>query len=1026
MIPIELTVQGLYSYKEPQTIYFEQLTTSQLFGIFGTVGSGKSSILEAIVFALYDRSERLNRSGDNRYYNMLNLQSRQLLIDFTFQVTSPELVKYRFAVTAQRKKKDYERVEIKERRHFRWDKDEWKPLEVSDAASLIGMTYENFMQTVIIPQGKFREFIDQKPNDRTQMLKELFRLERFDLSHKTNLLLSAVRAEITDSEARLSEIGPVSAEAIDAARREVQELELSLHQNAALLREADATCQTLEQLRKLFADKEIAQEHRQALHQQQSEYAAKEKQLREYREAETYFNDKFTTLTHTTAQLSKVRTSVEQLVEQLATNEQQVAKARRDRENAQAMYEDRENIRTQCQDLEHLIRISQVQRTLPELTSQEATARAEHEQLAQQVASTKQQVKQADQQLRTLEDQQEEQVALQEVVRWYQLQAQYEAEQRECDQRLSLQQRALHDIHERKRQLLTAHQWTENGTFDNFYHHYSTKKKQLAEALAEVIQEISRLKVKAEWVSNAQQLTSGEPCPLCGSTHHPSIAHPDSLAATLQVEEQALAELKEQEEALDQLAHDMRQLQSEFQKTTGILESAERELQATATKQEEHAAAFTWDSYRQCDPKEVIQRGRKYTQLLEEQKELRQQRTIQQQQLDSLEEKLSTQQQRWQQAQQALATGQSHVHNYRSLLKVLSYERYQRYTEPQLEESLRKGHTKLKQIESNYETTRERLQQCEKEKGILEARRDAEKILMEDLAARASSLEQEIQELCYEKEFDSVDYVKSLINLELDTEAVHDDILSYKNRLHTAEENFRKLIAQTQDQRYDALQHREALETCTALKQANEQLQHAWAVGKREVTELQEKLVKVQRLGQTLGIQKGREENLKELAGLFRGSGFVNYASTVLLEEVCRAANVRFKQLTKNNLSLELNGSNDFIVRDYLNDGKTRLLKTLSGGQIFQAALCLALALAENIKSLNQAQQSFFFLDEGFGALDKNSLRVVFDTLKSLRKENRIVGIISHVEELQQEIDVYLKVEHDKERGSLIKGSWEI
>ncbi|MGI9543593.1 MAG: SbcC/MukB-like Walker B domain-containing protein, partial [Cyclobacteriaceae bacterium] len=98
---------------------------------------------------------------------------------------------------------------------------------------------------------------------------------------------------------------------------------------------------------------------------------------------------------------------------------------------------------------------------------------------------------------------------------------------------------------------------------------------------------------------------------------------------------------------------------------------------------------------------------------------------------------------------------------------------------------------------------------------------------------------------------------------------------------------------------------------------------------------------------------------------------------------------------------------------------------TLSGGQTFQAALCLALALAENVKSLNQSEQSFFFLDEGFGSLDKASLSVVFETLKALRKENRIVGLISHVEELQQEVDIYLQVNHNKERGSLVSYSWE-
>jgi exonuclease SbcC len=129
-------------------------------------------------------------------------------------------------------------------------------------------------------------------------------------------------------------------------------------------------------------------------------------------------------------------------------------------------------------------------------------------------------------------------------------------------------------------------------------------------------------------------------------------------------------------------------------------------------------------------------------------------------------------------------------------------------------------------------------------------------------------------------------------------------------------------------------------------------------------------------------------------------------------------------KLSKNSLSLEIDSDNTFWVIDYLNGGKRRLLKTLSGGQTFQASLCLALALAEKVKSLNQADQSFFFLDEGFGALDRNALRVVFETLKSLRHENRIVGIISHVEELQQEIGVFAQIELDPEKGSQVSYSY--
>ncbi|MBN2262548.1 MAG: hypothetical protein JW735_06540, partial [Prolixibacteraceae bacterium] len=69
--------------------------------------------------------------------------------------------------------------------------------------------------------------------------------------------------------------------------------------------------------------------------------------------------------------------------------------------------------------------------------------------------------------------------------------------------------------------------------------------------------------------------------------------------------------------------------------------------------------------------------------------------------------------------------------------------------------------------------------------------------------------------------------------------------------------------------------------------------------------------------------------------------------------------------------------------------------------------------------------QRFFFLDEGFGSLDKESLTIVFETLKTLHKENRIVGLISHVEEMQQEIDNYVKVNNSPEQGSIIQCSWE-
>ncbi len=99
-----------------------------------------------------------------------------------------------------------------------------------------------------------------------------------------------------------------------------------------------------------------------------------------------------------------------------------------------------------------------------------------------------------------------------------------------------------------------------------------------------------------------------------------------------------------------------------------------------------------------------------------------------------------------------------------------------------------------------------------------------------------------------------------------------------------------------------------------------------------------------------------------------------------------------------------------------------RSVKTLSGGQTFQAAFSLALALADSVNcGISQTgEEGFFFLDEGFGSLDRDSLRIVMEALWSLGRENRVVGVISHVEEMREEIPSCLIVSRNEERGSYI------
>lgn len=184
MLPLYLSIEGLYSYQEKQEIDFTQLTESGLFGIFGTVGSGKSSILEAISFALFGDTERLNKT-DKRAYNMMNLKSNQTLIVFEF--LNFENKKYRF-VAQWKRRRNFEDTTTIERTAYEWKDENWIPMDSADGAKVTNLSYSNFRRTIIIPQGQFKEFLELKGKDRSEMMKEIFYLNKFDLGPKVGML----------------------------------------------------------------------------------------------------------------------------------------------------------------------------------------------------------------------------------------------------------------------------------------------------------------------------------------------------------------------------------------------------------------------------------------------------------------------------------------------------------------------------------------------------------------------------------------------------------------------------------------------------------------------------------------------------------------------------------------------------------------------------------------------------------------------------------------------------------------------
>ena len=509
----------------------------------------------------------------------------------------------------------------------------------------------------------------------------------------------------------------------------------------------------------------------------------------------------------------------------------------------------------------------------------------------------------------------------------------------------------------------------------------------------------------------AGQLQDGAPCPVCGSTHHPHPAQPSQQGLSQEETQQLQQQAEEQYRHCTQLATELSTLRGQLQAEQTHLEQEAAELlddtqaeplsQALQRCQQETAAQLT---QLEQAVTETAAQCRQRTQAQEKLEQLQAQRTELEPLLTQQRAELET------------------VHRQYSAADARRDETKKRLlfpTRPEVEAAIQAFQQQLDESRKGLETARQRLddhrKQMEHNRLLLEAK-EAELPQVAELCALSRQRLEEaltqagLTEQTLTTEGDALQEERlqaqrqRLQDYHTQVQTKTALLTQLAQELNGVEQVALEPLNQAITELESAIQTLEEQERQIAVRiQSNESIRDACRKGYASLQGAQEDYLRLKELSDTAN---------GELTGRAKIT-FERYVQGRFFRQIVARANQRLYQMTNGRFQLAMQETAqnnrgktglDLDVIDHYT-GKRRSVKTLSGGEAFQASLSLALGLSDVVQRRSGGiQLDALFLDEGFGTLDEEALRQAIGTLQRLADGQKMVGIISHVAELKEAI----------------------
>lgn len=1026
MQPIRLELENFGPY-EATEIDFSMYYAHTLFLISGKTGSGKTTIFDGMMYALYGKTSGGLREGKEMRSNFAD-SGNKTKVTFEFKQDNqtyvierePEQLVKKVSGEGFREQKNSARLTV-----FDSDKSEIDQIiKISEVdkyiANLVGLNREQFSQIVMLPQGEFRRFLNADSNSKEVVLRKLFntyfyrdiaqllKTKKKEEEAKFKGLDHSLSAEINQLEWEDDWLEKVAAEEnfqellnlyeeqheVYITKDKTNKKQLKINQEK--VKENQNLLNIAEKLLEQFKEKK-------QIDNELNELKLKETEIKEDKEK--------VSLLKKAEKIESVVESDEALKEELNNRQIKIVENQVTKKEQQQQFGVLEKTLTKLQSDKEAIQIKEkkldkIETSIP-LFKEKKLTEEKLVSLQEQLEKTKQ----------TYNEQLEKQAELvkTKVVLTTNISKESEILQKKSDAREQLRTITdrLEEIESYDLKKITTKKLEEE--LANLMEKLADKEIDL-ENSSQAYRQLESDWAKAQIAKLSLKLIDGEPCLICGSTEHPNPAQSHELT------EEAINELEKEFEVQDELLNQLKE-QVTTLKNRVVFKKDELAKSKELLKEEQETLV---SYFKELEETQWLERAKeqaneikvelnafdnKLTKISEEKEEL----IKLEREENSLKETLIHQETEVSSLNNQLIEVETINQN---ILKQLPSE--WKLLDEMLEEQTRllsettKWHEEVRSTENAL--TNLKLELATLETTITNDLKELEVNKQKQILS-----EQKRNEFLIENKLSE----KTLENLLSDLpqlESLEEAIKAYENKryvLLSRQEELAKLVNNQEEPVIEPL-----LIEQERLMSELEEVRNKTNILELTMKKNQEIVAKVKREIESKKEAQAQLLELTELADILSGDGpsklsMERFVLQMYLKKILQRGNEKLVTLTNGRYRFEIKeeqGSSkkatglEINIYDD-NVGAIRSVNTLSGGESFIAALSLALSLAEIIQEeAGGIKIDAMFIDEGFGSLDEDALEMAIRALENIEGEGRIIGIISHVRELKERIPQQLQI----------------